>query len=222
LTAPLLAAIATLPFAAALPEPGLHGAAGPPPGRAALHASTGMAFLLPHVTLGARVGTGLGSYASARYRNLAFFGHKGELSAGLGVLASRRLVLGVATRTSLMTLRPGDGGVIGIQFSTVALGNDWEVGGDVVLTVLRPGNAGVTASAGPTWTLGGTRYTSFDDSRFEIAPAFRSIDLAVQGEWPLSPRTSLWLRLDGRVVLGEPIVPWGFVPTGSAGVAWLL
>ena len=48
-----------------------------------------------------------------------------------------------------------DIGLIGIQFSDLAIGNDWLVGGDLSLTWLRPGHAHITASVGPTFTLGG-------------------------------------------------------------------
>lgn len=90
----------------------------------------------------------------------------------------------------------------------------------MALTWVRPGHAHITASIGPTWTLGGVRYTSFDESEFRIAPGPRSIMLGVSGEWELSPQLSMYARLDAAVLVGTEIMPIGFILTGSVGFSW--
>jgi hypothetical protein len=89
-----------------------------------------------------------------------------------------------------------------------------------VLTWLRPGHAHVTASLGPTFTLGGTRYTSFDAHAFRIAPGARAASGSVQGEWELGPRLTVFLRLDADALIGTAIQPIGFLPTGVVGFGW--
>jgi hypothetical protein len=215
-------------------EAPLVGAVPPEAGRVVLHAGAGMAVLLPHVTgavqlgLGARVGLELG------YRTVAGLSHKGKLGVRWSAPVTRSVSIGVAARTALGTLGPADG-LVGIEFSNVALANDWEVGHDLLLSWRRPGQAHVTAAIGPTYTLGGPRSTSYDETDFEITPDFRAIDAEVRGEWALGPRLNLVLSLEGTVLLGietddaciearqrncGQIAPIGFLPTSSAGLAW--
>ena len=203
------------------PETGpLAGALSPKPGSFVINGGAGMVFALPHVTLGARLGSGFGTRVELVYRNLAAFGHMGEARIGWGTLVSRLLALGVVARTSIMTLSQADGSVIGIQFSDLALGNDWEAGGDLVLTWLRPGRAQVTAELGTTWTLGGERYVSFDEREFQYDTEWRSIDFALQVEWLVRAGLDGYVRLDGMILTRAEVRPLGFLPTWTAGVAW--
>ena len=205
-----------------LPPRALTGARGPDGGELVLSGATGMVFMIPHFTFAGRLGIALGSSLELRYRNLAAFGHAGRVRAAWGASIADDLELGADVWTSIMTLRQADGGLIGIRFSNIALGNDWELGGGAVLTWLRPGNAHVTLEVGPRWTLGGLRHTTFDDQEFQVDPELRSLDFSVQGEWQLTERLNVLVRLDGLVLINAEIRPYGFLPTGSTGVAWLL
>lgn len=196
------------------------GAIQPALGKIVVSGEAGMIFVLPHVTLGAMIGTGLGTSVELRYRNIAGAGHSGRLRLTWGTRISESFAYGVAARTSITSLAMADGGLVGIQFSNIAIGNDWDVGSDLMLTWIRPGNAHVTASIGPTWTLGGTRYTSFNESEFRMEPGIRSILASVQGEWELWRTLNVFLRLDAAFLLGTEIRPLGYVPTGSVGFAW--
>ncbi|MFT3772131.1 MAG: hypothetical protein QM820_42540 [Minicystis sp.] len=180
----------------------------------------GMIFVLPTLSVAAAVGLGGGARVELRYRNLALLGHAGALRVAWGGLIAPSLAVGLAARTSITSLAQGDGGVIGIQFSNLAVGNDWLVGGDVALTWIRPGKAQVTATIGPTFTLGGVRYTSFADHAFTIAPAIRALTASVTGEWPLRRGFDVYLRLDADVLLHTEIMPLGFIPTGVVGFGW--
>ena len=181
-----------------------------------------MVFILPHATLGMRLGTGFGTRVELVYRNLAALGHLGEARVGWGMLVADDVAVGAVARTSIMTLSQADGSVIGIQFSNLALGNDWEAGADLVVTWRRPGQAQVTAEFGTSWTLGGERYISFDESEFQYDVGWRSIDFALQGEWPIRVGFNGFVRLDGMIITGEEIQPIGFLPTWTAGFAWQL
>jgi hypothetical protein len=198
------------------------GALGPPQGKFVVSGEAGMIFVLPTLSVAAVVGLGAGVSAEIRYRNLAVLGHAGKLRLAWGRRISRTLLYGVALRTSITSLAQADGGLIGIQFSNLAVGNDWLVGSDLSLTWLRPGSAHITASFGPTFTLGGLRYQSFDDRSFRVEPKIRAVTGSVQGEWELWPRFNVFLRLDADVLLGTEIVPLGFIPTGVVGFGWSL
>jgi hypothetical protein len=198
----------------------MAGAQGPKAGRIVVSGEAGMIFVLPHFTLGAMIGTGAGTSVELRYRNIAGAGHSGRLRLAWGTRISEHLAYGVSARTSITSLAQADGGLIGIQFSNIAVGNDWDVGSDLVLTWIRPGNANVTFSVGPTWTLGGVRYSTFAESEFRIEPGLRSILASVQGEWVLRRTFNVFLRLDAAFLIGTEIVPLGYVPTGSVGFAW--
>jgi hypothetical protein len=194
-------------------------------------------MVLPHITLGARAGLGAGVGVDAAYRNLALFGQSGRFRLSWGARAADRIDLGVAYRTSYTTLELADGDLIDIDFSTFPLGNDWEMGNDVVITFERPGQAHISASLGPTFTLGGIRYLGFERRAegFTFDPAMRGIEGAVQGEWKLWETTNILLRLDALVLLGiekdeacvqarqsncRQLVPLGFVPTATVGLGW--
>jgi hypothetical protein len=196
------------------------GAQPPAAGRIVVAGEAGMIFVLPHLTIGAIVGTGAATAVELRYRNIAGAGHSGRLRLAWGTQITKTMAYGVSARTSITSLAVADGGLIGIQFSNIAIGNDWDVGSDLMLTWIRPGSAHVTASIGPTFTIGGTRYTSFEESEFRIEPGLRSLLLGVQGEWQLRKRLNVFLRLDAAILLGTEIVPLGYVPTGSVGFGW--
>jgi hypothetical protein len=185
-----------------------------------LGGEAGMIFVLPTLSVSAAVGLGGGVRAELRYRNIAALGHAGSARLTWGGRITRGLAIGIAARTSITSLAQADIGLIGIQFSNLALGNDWLVGGDLALTWLRRGAAAVTASLGPTFTLGGVRYSTFDDHAFRFEPAIRAMSASVQGEWPIRPRLHLYLRLDGDVLLHTRTKPLGFIPTGVAGLGW--
>ncbi|HZF55536.1 MAG TPA: hypothetical protein VE093_43280 [Polyangiaceae bacterium] len=198
----------------------LLGAESPRAGKIVVFGETGMIFVLPHFTAGAMIGVGGGALAELRYRNIAGAGQSGRFRVAWGTRIHEHLVYGVAARTSITSLGVADGGLIGIEFSNIAIGNDWEVGSDLYLTWIRPGNAHITASIGPNWTLGGVRYSSFNESEFRIEPGLRSVLAAVQGEWPIRPRLNVFLRLDAAFLIGTEIVPLGYIPTGSVGFGW--
>jgi hypothetical protein len=202
------------------PERALLGAESPDAGRFVVLGGAGMVFMLPYATAGARLGLGAGTRVSLHYENLSGLGHTGGAHVGWGHRISRDIAVGALARTSIRTLAQADGGLIGIQFSNIALGNDWEAGGDAVLTWLRAEQAHLTFELGATTTLGGVRYQSFEDSSFVIEPAFRSIDFAIQGEWRLRPTFDVFVRLDGMVLVNADIMPLGFLPTATTGFAW--
>lgn len=202
------------------PARAIAGAISPLAGEIDLTGEAGVIFVLPTLSASAAVGLGGGLRAELRYRNIAVLGHAGALRVSWGRRIAPSLAFGLATRTSITSLAQADGGMLGIQFSNLAIGNDWLVGGDALLTWIRPGQAQVTASIGPTFTLGGVRYSSFRDHAFRIDPAIRALTASVQGEWPIGPRLGFYLRLDADVLLRAEITPIGFIPTGVAGVAW--
>lgn len=214
------------------------GASGPAFGNVTLYGALGMALVLPHITLGGRAGLGGGASVDAAYRNLAVFGQQARLRLGYGRSAGP-IDLGIAFRTSYSTLELADGGLIGIEFSSLPIGNDWELGNDVVITWNRPGDAHITASLGPTFTLGGIRYVGFEEREegFGFDPSIRGLEAAVQGEWGLWPAVNVFLRLDALFLFGldedeacvraqqencGAFVPFGFIPTGTVGLAWAL
>jgi hypothetical protein len=216
----------------------LLGAAGPALGDVVLYGSLGAAMFLPQVELAGRVGSGAGSSVELGYRNLAAFGNEGRLRLAWGGAVNDWLDVGVAARGSYTTLAAAGDGFVGIQFQNLSLGNDLELGNDLLLSFRRPGAAHITASAGPTFTLGGTRFVHFDESEtFQLDPALRAIHVSVQGEWSWLERVNVVLRLDGMFLMGVEVdeqcvqarqqdcgqpVPFGFLPTGTVGVAWAL
>lgn len=213
--------------AAAEPQPegpsrAMLGAVGPERGRGLAHGSLGLALVLPQATAALRIGTGHGGSVEMRYKNTAALGHEGQFRLGWGAPVTRSVDIGIAYRTSISSLAQADGGLIGIDFSNLSIGNDWEMGNDVLVTWNRGELAHVTASIGPHWTLGGTRFSDFRDSSFELDPGFRSIATAVQGEWDVDVDLHLVLRLDATILLGTETVPLGFLPAGSMGLAYAI
>lgn len=84
-----------------------------------------MIFILPHVTAGATLGLGGGAAVELRYRNIAALGHGGRLRFAWSRKINDGLIYRISARTSITSLRLADVGLIGIQFSNIAVGNDW-------------------------------------------------------------------------------------------------
>jgi hypothetical protein len=213
----------------------LFGAVGPDGGDLVLHGAGGVSVILPHVTLAGRLGLGGGTGLELGYRNLAFFGQEGRLRFGWGTRANDWLDVGLALRSSISTLALADGDIIGIEFSSVPLGNDWEIGNDVVMTVDGPGTLFLTGSLGPTFTMGGLRPTGFEEKEFRFDAAIRAIHGMGIAEWGIGERTNVFLRFDAMFLLGVEtdddcvaaqqaecgqLVPIGFLPSASIGVGW--
>jgi hypothetical protein len=217
----VVAVVAAVCPAARAAEPrSLVGAVAPPLGGVVFSGEAGMIFVLPTLSVAANVGLGGGASAEIRYRNIAGLGHAGKLRLALSKRVHRYLVFGVAVHSSITSLAQADIDLLGIQFSNLSIGNDWLAGGALSLTWLRPRHAHVTASIGPTFTLGGLRYTSYTERAFRIDPAPRALTGTVQGEWEIRPRFNVFLRLDADVLLQQRIMPLGFIPTGTVGFGW--
>lgn len=204
-------------------------------GDVVIHGAGGLAMILPHLTLAARVGVGAGFGAEIGYRNLALFGQEGRVRLGWGARATDWLTIGVAARSSISTLSLANGNVVGIELSNVPLGNDWEIGEDVVATIDGPGGLFLTAAVGPTFTLGGLRSTSYEQYEFRIDPALRGVLASGLVEWGIWRRANVFLRFDALFLAGVEtddacvaarqedcgqLVPIGFLPSASIGIAW--
>lgn len=215
----------------------VYGAKGPELGDIVLRGSVGMALILPHFVLAGRLGVSGGAFIEGGYGNLAGFGQEIRGKLGWGIAIADDVDVGLAARTSYATLALADGALVGIQFTSLPIGNDWEVGNDIVLSWHRPGNAHITLSAGPTFTLGGERFTAFEESEFQFDPSARSIDAGIQAEWSIWTTANVFVRLDAQFLLGveedeacaqagqencSQLVPFGFIPTGAVGVAWAI
>lgn len=220
---PLLTMLAVGPTDAVVTRhsPTVLGARSPRAGGVVLGVAGGLVTVVPHLSLHARVGLGGGVRAQLRYRTLAGLGHGGQLRLGWGRLLATHFVLGLDARTSITSLALADG-LFGVQFSALAVGNDWLVGGDLVATWIRPRRAQISVMAGTTGSLGGIRYHGFEDRSFEIDPGHYSVDLGLMGEWVRSTRRRLFLRLDGTLLTKTATVPLGFLTTGTIGAAWSL
>lgn len=213
----------------------LLGARGGEAGDVTAVGSLSLVLILPAITLEGRLDIGGGAFVQAGYRNIAAFGHEARGRIGWGAHVAGAIDIGVVARTSYTSLHSADGSVVGIQFSNLTLGNDVEVGNDIALSWTRPGSAHVSVFLGPTFTLGGERYTGFEEGGFQFDPAWRSINAAVQGEWALFDDANLFLRLDAMMLMGiekdeacvqarqqdcDQLAPIGFLPTGTVGIAW--
>ena len=199
----------------------LVGVFGPGAGKVVLSLGGGMAFILPHLTMGMRVGITRRGWVGLRYRTVSGLSHAGRLHGGWGARVAPRLWLGGTARTTLSTLQVVDG-VMGIRFSQLSLGNDWELGGDIELTLLRPERAHVTFGLGATGTLGGVRYTGYDQRSFSIDPGPRAVNASVRGEWVRSDRRNLTAGFEAVVLIAGDLVPLGFLPIASIGGSWWL
>jgi hypothetical protein len=196
------------------------GAGAPRLGGVVFSVGAGAAEVLPQLTLDARVGLGANTSIDVRYRNLAVLGQYGQARFTWATPVSARVTFGLAARVAIGTLSPGDGGSFGLQFSSLALGNDLEVGHDIVLTWARPGSAHLTGALGPTYSLGGPRYYDFDHSKWRFEPFWQSVTASLLGEWELTPARRFFLRLDALFLVKADVVPYGFLPTFTIGHAW--
>lgn len=213
------------------------GAAPPALGGFVLHGSLGAVLILPHLTAGVRAGLGAGFGVDVSYRNLAAFGHEGRLQVLWGMEIADGVDVGLRYQTAISSLELADDTVAGIQFSTLPLANDWTMGNRFVLSFNRAAGAHITAAAGLLFTLGGVRFIGFEEKAegFTFDPAARAVETSIQGEWELWSNVNVFARLDAQFLLGiekdeacqaakqnecTQLVPFGFLPTGTVGLAW--
>lgn len=197
------------------------GAAAPRAGNLVVTIGAGGAILLPQGTLEARVGLGASTSIELRYRNLAGIGHLGQARVTWATPISARVTFGLALRTGIGFL----GGTtaettLGIDPSFLSLGNDWDVGQDMLVTWTRPHQAHITWALGPTYALAGPRYTNYDDRKFRWDAHWQSVTASMIGEWEITASRRFFLRLDMLFLVKEQTVPYGFLPTFTIGHAW--
>jgi hypothetical protein len=212
----------------ALPPPSAYeitgpklGANAPAAGDFVFTAGAGAAILIPAATFEARLGLGKNTSLEARYRNLAIIGHLGQMRFTWATPISPRFTFGLAARTGIGSLGAGIGEAkTGIDLASLSLGNDWEVGQDMIVTWTRPHQAHVTWSVGPTYALAGPRYRNYDEQSFQWDARWQSITASVLGEWELTASRRFFLRLDALFMVKADIVPYGFLPTFTIGHAW--
>jgi hypothetical protein len=214
------------PVAEMAPAP-VPGAAGPKLGAGAPSAGdlvftmgAGGAILIPHATFEARLGLGASTSLELRYRNLAVLGQFGQARFTWSTPLSSRLTFGLAVRTGIGTLGGDTGATLGIDLSSLALGNDWEVGHDMLLTWTRPQRAHVTWALGPTYALAGPRYVNYFDRELRWDARWQSVTASVTGEWEITASRRFFLRIDALFIIKAEVVPYGFLPTFTIGHAW--
>lgn len=196
------------------------GAEAPNAGHLVVGAGAGASIVFPQATLEARVGLGARTSLEGRYRNFGVIGHLGQLRFTWATTISPHLTFGLATRTGIGSLGGPDDFKTGIDFSSLSLGNDWEVGHDMLLTWTRPRKAHITWSLGPTYALAGPRYSTYDDRAWQWDARWQSINASVLGEWVLSESRRFFLRLEALVLIKAEVRPYGFLPTFTIGHAW--
>ncbi len=197
------------------------GAGAPSAGNFVFTLGAGTALVLPQATAEVRLGLGRSTSLELRYRNLALIGHIGQARFTWSTRIGPRWTFGLAARTGIGSLGAGIGEVkTGIDFSSLSLGNDWEVGHDMLLTWTRPQHAHVTWALGPTYVLAGRRYSNYDERAFRWDAHIQSVSASVIGEWELTPSRRFFLRLDALFLIKTEIVPYGFLPTFTIGHAW--
>jgi len=196
------------------------GAPAPAAGHFVITGGGGLALVIPQLTVEGRVGLGANTSLELRYRNLAVLGHTGQARFTWAVPITARWAIGLAARTQIGSIGEGIEVKTGIDTTSFSLGNDWEVGQDIIVTWSRPGQAHVTWSLGPTYALAGPRYIDYDEKKFQWDARWQSVLASVIGEWSLSSTRRLFLRLDALFLVKADIVPYGFLPTFTAGHAW--
>lgn len=196
------------------------GAMAPAAGDFVFTLGAGNAILLPAVTTEVRLGLGRSTSLELRYRNLAVLGHLGQARFTWATPISSRLTFGLAARTGIGSLAQGDGEKVGIDLSSLSLGNDWEVGHDMLVTWTRPHMAHVTWSLGNTYALAGPRYKNYYEREFKWDARWQSVNASVIGEWEITKSRRFFLRLDALFVVKADVVPYGFLPTFTIGHAW--
>ena len=195
------------------------GAGAPTAGNLVFTIGAGSAILIPQGTFEARVGLGASTSLELKYRNLAVLGHFGQARFTWATPVSSRLSFGLAVRTGIGSLG-GDARLIGVDVSSLTLGNDWEVGHDMLLTWTRPHQAHVTWAIGPTYALAGPRYIDYDERALKWDARWQSVNASVTGEWELTESRRFFLRLDAQFIIKAEVVPYGFLPTFTIGHAW--
>lgn len=196
------------------------GAPAPSAGNLVVTIGAGGAILIPHATIEARIGLGASTSLEARYRNLAVLGHTGQARFTWATPMTTHLTFGLALRTGIGALGAASEAKTGIDLYSLSLGNDWEVGHDLILTWTRPHQAHVTWSIGPTYALGGQRYSNYDERSFQWDARWQSVLASVVGEWEITASRRFFLRLDALFLIKADIVPYGFLPTFTIGHAW--
>lgn len=197
------------------------GAAAPSAGDLVATIGGGVALVIPQGTFEARLGLGGSTSLEVRYRNLAVIGHTGQMRFTWSTPISSRFTFGLAARTGIGSIGGGFGEAkVGIDLTSISLGNDWEVGHDMLVTWTRPGYAHVTWMLGPTYALAGPRYKNFDERAFTWDARWQSVSASVIGEWELTKTRRFFLRLDALFLIKAEIVPYGFLPTFTLGHAW--
>ena len=196
------------------------GAPAPRAGHFVISGGGGLAFIIPQATVEARVGLGANTSIELRYRNLAVLGHTGQARFTWAIPIRPRWTIGLAGRTQIGSIGDGLEVKTGIDTTSLSLGNDWEVGQDLLVTWTRPGHAHITWSLGPTYALGGPRYIDYDEKKFKWDARWQSVLGSVLGEWELSKSRRFFLRLDALFLVKADVVPYGFLPTFTIGHAW--
>ena len=196
------------------------GAGAPAAGDFVFTIGAGAAILLPAGTVEARVGLGAGTSLEVRYRNLAVVGHLARARFTWATPVSKHFTFGLALNTGIGSLAQGNGAKFGIDLSSLSLGNDWDVGHDLLLTWTRPHQAHVTWSLGPNYALAGPRYSTYYDRSFTWDARMQSVTASVLGEWEITPARRFFLRLDALFLIKADTVPYGFLPTFTIGHAW--
>lgn len=196
------------------------GAAAPGAGDFVLTVGAGAAILLPQGTFEARVGLGASTSLELRYRNLAVLGHVGQARFTWATPVTSRVTFGLALRTNIGSIGGATEAKTGIDLTSLSLGNDWEVGHDMLLTWTRPHQAHVTWAVGPTYALAGPRYANYDEKSFKWDARWQSVSASVIGEWEITASRRFFLRLDTLFIVKAEVVPYGFLPTFTIGHAW--
>lgn len=196
------------------------GANAPSAGNLVVTIGAGLAILLPQATIEARLGLGASTSLELRYRNLGVLSHFGQARFTWATPVSSHLTFGLALRTGIGTLGGDTGATLGIDLSSLSLGNDWEVGHDMLLTWTRPHQAHVTWALGPTYALAGPRYVNYFDRELKWDARWQSVTASVTGEWEITASRRFFLRLDALFLVNTQVVPYGFLPTFTIGHAW--
>ena len=196
------------------------GASAPSAGNLVFTMGAGIAILIPHATVEARLGLGASTSIELRYRNLGALAHFGQARFTWSTPVSSCLTFGLAVRTSIGTLGGDRGTTLGIDLSSLSLGNDWEVGHDMLLTWTRPHQAHVTWALGPTYALAGPRYANYFEPEFKWDARWQSVSASVTGEWEITESRRFFVRLDALFIVKAEVVPYGFLPTFTIGHAW--
>ncbi len=196
------------------------GVVGPDAGDFVARVGGGLLLNLPAGGAGVRLGLGAGTVAEINYLTVGFLGHNLDVRLGWGTGISEHVALGLQLSSSLSTLELAND-LAGVAFDNICLRNDLSASAEFVATWIRPGSASVTASFGTSMTVGGPRYQDFFTARYELEPELRSFFAVLQGEWLWGESRFFYMRLEALMPVSGRIVPLGYLPTLTAGVAWV-